>query len=70
MCAIMLAREVIATLSDGEMPMAVVDLLPSRYYVFAGAIAVTVRSPKPAAFRSEKIACRRRSIPLLQRRWN
>jgi hypothetical protein len=34
------------------MPMAVADLLPSRYYAFAGAIAVTVLASMAALFDS------------------
>jgi hypothetical protein len=37
---------------DGETPMAVADLLPSRYYAFAGAIAVTVLASMAALFDS------------------
>ena len=52
MCAIILAREVVATQRDGEIPMAVADFLPSRYYARAGAIAVAMLASMAALFDS------------------
>ena len=52
MCAIRFPREVVATERDGEMPMTVADLLPSRYYALACAIAVTVLASMAALFDS------------------
>src|SRR5499427_487158 len=52
MCAIVFPRDLVATERDGEMPMTVADLLPSRYYAFAGAIAVTVLASMAALFDS------------------